>query len=366
MPRSVSKSHASLPQAGAAILVLVALVAVVFLVARGTDDTSSASEAPALPSPSPVPATTYQLTPVRAGPATGWVLPKPLLAPRDVAVDPDDTVWVTEQDTGVVDSFTGGTLTRHRTDAFPNTGAFWLGEGPGGMWFSGYPGGSVGRVLPDGSANSFAAIDPSAATLGIAEGPGNIMWVTDVDRGLLLRIHPNGVVDQLPVTPPKGDDKIPAPRIIVRGPDDNMWFTDPRTGAVGRVSTTGTPTITEFAIGPKSDPHSIVSGADELWATLGADRALAEIQPATGAATKIPVPAATGSLGDLVMAPDGTIWLSQDAPYLLHVRSDGSLIRRVRLPGGASDADGLALAPDGTLWAAAPDDNMIVAVKNAA
>ena len=47
---------------------------------------------------------------------------------------------------------------------------------------------------------------------------------------------------------------------------------------------------------------------------------------------------------------------------MIHVRADGSLIARVKLPGGARGADGLALAPDGTLWAAAPDDNMIVAV----
>jgi virginiamycin B lyase len=365
--RQATKSRASLPQLGAALLGLAALALVVFLVVRGVGNQGAAASAgPTLPNPSPVAARPYTLTPVRAGRAEGWTLPKPLSGPRDVAVDPEGRVWVTEQDNGVVDSFEGNVLTRHRTDAFPNTGAFWLANGPGGMWFSGYPGGSVGRVLPDGTANSFNSLDPSSATLGIAQGPGGIMWVTDVNRGLLLRIQPNGVVDQLPVAPPKGVDKIPGPRIIVRGPDGNMWFTDPLTGSVGRVSTSGSPTITEFPIGAGSDPHSIAVGANgTLWATLGVQKSLAKIDPATGAATQVPVPAATGALDDLVVAPDGTLWVSQEAPYVLHVRPDGSLIGRVRLPGGASDADGLALAADGTLWAAAPDDDMIVAVQHA-
>ncbi len=363
--RPATKSRASLPQLGAALLGLAALVLVVFLVARGGTSAggAQASADPTLPKSSPVPATPYTLTPMRAGRAEGWVLPKPLLGPRDVTVDPKGTVWVTEQDTGIVDSFRGNVLTRHATDAFPDTGAFWLANGPSGsVWFSGYPGGNVGRVLPDGTANSFTSLDPSAATLGIAQGPGDVMWVTDVNRALVLRLHPNGVVDQLPVAPPQGVATIPAPRIIARGPDDDMWFTDPRTGSIGRVSTKGAPTITEYPIGAKSDPHSITSGADQLWATLGAPRSLVQIDPGTGAARRIPVPAASGSLGDLVVVPDGTLWVSQDAPYLLHVRADGSLIARVKLPGGARGADGLALAPDGTLWAAAPDDNMIVAV----
>jgi len=339
---------------------LILLVALVVHAAEGKKTVPAA----AMPSSSPVVARTYQLAPTHAGAATGWVLPKVLSGPRDVAIGPDGAVWLTEQNTGIVDSFTGNTLTRHGTDAFPDTGAFWLADGPGdAVWFSGYPGGNVGRVLPNGTANSFTTMDPSAATLGIAQGPGNIMWVTDVNRALLMRIQSNGVVDQLSVAPPKGVQAIPAPRLIVKGPDGNMWFTDPRTGSVGKVTTTGTPTVTEYLIGKHSDPHSIATGADgTLWATLGAARSLAKIDPATGAAVTIPVKGATGALNDLVVAPDSTLWLSQDAPYLLHVRPDGSLIRKVKLPGGATDADGLALAPDGSLWAAATDGNMIVSV----
>lgn len=364
--RSPPNARASFPQVAVALICLALLVLVVVLAAHGSNGTADASSTPALPSPSPVPATPFTLTPIHQGPATGWVLPEPLLAPRDVAVGGDGTVWVTEQDTGMVDSLTGNVLTRHATNAFPDTGAFWLANGPSDtIWFSGYPGGNIGRVLSDDQANSFTALDPSSATLGIAEGPNDIMWVTDVNRGLLIRVQPDGVVDQLQVAPPTGVTAAPAPRDIVRGPDDAMWFTDPRTGSVGRVATSGTPSIVEHLVGAHSDPHSIAAGADQLWVTLGGPEEIAQIDPSSGAATTVKVPSAKGSLNDLLVAPDGTLWVSEDAPYLLHLRTDGSLIREVKLPAPASDADGLALASDGTLWAAAPDGNMIVSVRNA-
>jgi streptogramin lyase len=116
-------------------------------------------------------------------------------------------------------------------------------------------------------------------------------------------------------------------------------------------------------VGPKSDPHAIDVGADgSLWVTLGTPRKIARIDPSTGAATPFDVPSADGGLNDVAVAPDGTLWVSQDAPVLLHLRTDGSLIARYRLPAGAQDADGIAIAPNGRVWAAAPDGNMIVAV----
>jgi streptogramin lyase len=116
-----------------------------------------------------------------------------------VAVSGDD-VWITEQNRGTVERLTDGRLTRFGTDAFPYVGAFSFGSGPGGaMWFTGFPGGSIARILPDGTANGFAPLSDSSATLGIAEGDGGVMWITDSQRGLLIRIGPDGAVAQISV-----------------------------------------------------------------------------------------------------------------------------------------------------------------------
>jgi sugar lactone lactonase YvrE len=74
------------------------------------------------------------------------------------------------------------------------------------------------------------------------------------------------------------------------------------------------------------------------------------------------LPGADATLNDLLVSPDGTIWVSEDGAFLLHVRPNGSLIERVKLPKGAVYADGIAQAADGTIWAAATDANLVVSV----
>ena len=342
-----------LPAAVAAILAIAILSR-----ASSRGDRTPAAPTYSVPSPTPVPAASSALRQVGTGPVIGWVMSEPLVGPRDVAIDADGTVWITEQNRGIVDSFVGGTLVRHMTNAFPDTGAFALSAGPGGMWFTAYPGGTVGRVLPDGRANVFDALAPDAATLGIASGPGGVVWVTDVHRGLLLRIRPDGVVDQIPVPPVGG--RPAAPRDIVRGPDDAMWFTDPVTRTVGRIGTNGGASPEQLPL--VAAPRSIAAGAGAIWVTLPKAESLARIDPNDHGIEVIPLPDASGPLNDLVVDDDGSIWVTQESQEILHIRDDGTTIARYLLPGGASYADGIAIGPDGTVWATAGDANMIVSI----
>ncbi len=311
-------------------------------------------------------ATTHAtLKPVRTGRVTAWTLPDPLVGPRDVLVSSDGAVWVTEQNRGRVARLDGTMLTGYSTDAFPYMGAFALSPGPGGtVWFSGYPGGSVGRILPDGSANGFAPLADGATTVGIALGPGGSMWITDQSRPVLERIGSDATVSELVVPPAPGSaQKDVQLRDIAQGADGAMWFTDLGTGSVGSVSAGGTPAIVEHPLGHGAKPRSIALSPDgTLWVTLTNQRALAKIDPEDGAATLVPLPAADATLNDLLVSPDGTIWVSEEGSFLLHVRTDGSLIERIELPAGVHYADGLARASDGTVWAAATDANMLVEV----
>jgi virginiamycin B lyase len=349
----------------AASLVVIGLLGGVALFANGVAGHGKTGPSPAagFPKPTAVPTTNSVLKPSRSGRVTAWPLPEALVSPRDVDVSVDGVVWITEQDRGKVDSLKDGTLTRYGTDAFPYMGAFGLGAGPGGtMWFTGYPGGSIARVLPDGTANGFAPLGQGSTTVSVAEGNGDVMWVTDTKDALLVRIGPDGSVAEIPVTAPAGSaHATPQPYDIVRGADGTMWFTDPGTSSVGSVSTGSVPTVTEHPVAATAQPRSIALAPDgTLWIT---DReALAKIDPSDGSATVVHVKAADGTLNDLLVASDGTIWMSEDGPYLLHVNPDGSLIERVKLPQGAKYADGIAQAPDGTIWAAATDANLIVSV----
>ena len=357
----------------AAIIVVVGLIGAIALFASGVIGGGAPAPGQAgFPSPIKIASATDTLKPTRSGRVTMWALPQALSAPRDVAVGADGRVWVTEQDTGRVDAFRAPTLTRYATDAFPYVGAFALGQGAdGAMWFTGFPGGSIARILPGGTANGFAPFDETSATLGVAQGSDGAMWITDTQRGVLIRVGTDASISQFIVNPRAGAPaKATAqPRDITRATDGTMWFTDPGTGSVGRVGTESTPTITEFPVSGGFLPRSIATAPDgTLWVTLtnqGGPRALARIDPSDGSSKVVRLDAADGTLNDLVVAPDGTLWVSQDAGSLLHVRPDGSLIVRVQLPDGVEYADGIALASDGTVWAAATDATALISVAPA-
>ena len=361
--RGSSARRGTRGQRVAASIVVVGLVGAIALFSSGLlgHGTGTHPVPAVFPKPTPVSATSSVLTAIHVGRVTAWGLPE-VASPRDVAVTADGVVWVTEQDTGKVDSFTDGTLTRHGTDVFPYLGAFSLGAGPdGAMWFSGYPGGSIARILPDGTANGFAPFSDGSATIAVAQADDGAMWVTDSRGAGLLRISSTGAVSAYPVTAPAGSPQGDVqPHDITRGADGTMWFTDPGTGAVGSIGTQNPPIITEHVIGNGAQPRSVAVAPDgSVWVTTR--RELARVDPSTGTATLVKV-GAGGVLNDLLVAPDGTLWVSEVGPYLLHVRPDGSAIERVKLPGGAQYADGIARADDGTIWAAATDANMIVSV----
>jgi virginiamycin B lyase len=368
-PQPRAPRRGSRAQRIAASIVVIGLAAAIALLASGVlgNGTDDQPPGPGFPRPTPVTTASSVLKPARSGRVTAWALPEKLVGPRDVAVSADGVVWITEQNRGIVDSFADGTLTRHHTDVFPYVGAFSLGIGPdGAMWFTGYPGGSIARMLPDGTANGFAPLAGNSATLGIAEGEGDAMWVTDNQRSGLLRISSDGAVGQFLVPASVGSKQSDVqPRDIVRGSDGRMWFTDPGTGAVGSVSTGAAPTVTEHLVGAGAEPRSIAVAPDgSLWVTLTDQRALATVDPSDGSATVVPLAVADATLNDLLVAPDGTLWVSEAGPYLLHVRTDGSTIERIKLPEGARYADGIARAADGTIWVAATDANLIVAVAS--
>ena len=210
--------------ASAAILVAVLLSALL-----GARDHPQPAVAAPFPPSQAVPVTIDRLQRVVGNGVIAWSLPDPYAGPRDVAVTAS-AVWVTEQNKGAVDAFGDGKLIRYEVDAkFPNSGAFGLAPGPSGsVWFTGYPNGNVGRLLPDGTVNSFSPIVDTAGTVAAVEDPNGSMWVTDVNLGVVVRIDQQGQVAAFPVPPPTSTRELVGPYDIAATPDGAIWFTDPR------------------------------------------------------------------------------------------------------------------------------------------
>jgi virginiamycin B lyase len=337
-----------------AIIAVAAAGGIWFL--RADDGSTTAGSTSAIASPVSVPTKVSTIAPVGHGPVTTWQMPDALVGLRSIAVGADGRVWVTEQNRGRVDALDGNRLTRFGVSStFPDAGAFSFGWGPqDALWFTGYPGGTLGRVLPDGSVNLFESRGEGATTLGIAQGADDTMWATDPNLGAVVRVGADGSVTPIVVSADGGQTQRPG--FIVAGSDGRMWFTIPDTSHVAAVDASGN--VTRFPVPGRVTPRNIVSTGDgTLWVSLEDRPALAKIDEATGAATvvrlhgRIPTP----GLNDLALAADGSLWVATPSDIVLHVATDGTIMRRVRIP-GASYSDGIAVAPDGAVWVAARDD----------
>ena len=364
MARTVSRGEAR--DRGGLVAVAVFVAASILLIALLASRQGPKAPAPGFPPAQAVPVSVTGLARLTGAGTIGWLLPVPLSGPRDVAVTSAGTVWITEQDKGAVDAFLGGKLLRYEVDAkFPSSGAFALSSGPtDSMWFTGYPNGNIGRMLPDGTVNSFSAVADTSETVAAAQALDGSMWVTDVNLGVVIRIDTQGRVAAFAVPPPTSVQERVGPYDIARAADGMLWFTDPRTRSLGTIAAGGgTPTIREYRVTDGSDPRSIAAGPDgTMWVTF--PKAGIGRVDGPGSVRTYPVPAAPDPINNIALAKDGSIWLTTAGRTILHVRPDGSLIRRFTLPGGAVGADGISIAPDGTVWAAATDANMLVEIPN--
>jgi len=342
------------------ILALVAVAAVGGILVLRNGSTTTPAPAPlALPAPITVPTKTATIAPVRHGRVTTWEVPDHLVGLRSIAVGPDGRVWVTEQNRAQVDSLVGNDLTRYEVEKpFPDAGAFAFGWGPdNALWFTGYPGGTLGRVFPDGSINLFAARGDAATTLGVAEGPGDTMWATDPNLGAIVRIGADGTVTPILVSADGGQTQRPG--FIAPGTDGQaMWFTIPDTSQVAKVSTASDQTITRYTVPGHVTPRNIVATGDgSFWVTLEDKTALAGVDESSGKVTIVPLRGSlpVDGLNDLALAKDGSLWVTTASNLVLHVSTDGKILDQVHIP-GAAYADGITIGPDGTIWVAARDD----------
>jgi len=368
MARTVSRieprGHRRVVAVGAvasAVIVVAVLLSVLF---EARDHPQQPAAAPFPPSQA-VPVTVDRLQRLVGDGAIGWPLAVPYGGPRDVAVTAS-AVWITEQNKGAVDAFADGKLIRYEVDAkFPNSGAFALAPGPSGsVWFTGYPNGNIGRLLPDGTVNSFSPIVDTGGTIAAAQDLDGSMWITDVNLGVVIRIDQQGQVAAYSVPPPAGGRQLVGPYDLAATPDGTIWFTDPRTRSVGEITDPdGTPSIVERPVQDGTGPRSIATGPDgSVWVTLPKE-GIGRIDPA-GSVQTIPVRSGRDVVNNLAIARDGTIWLTTTGRSILHVRPNGELLQRVLMPGAAVGADGIAIGRDGTVWAAATDANMLIEIPH--
>lgn len=134
---------------------------------------------------------------------------------------------------------------------------------------------------------------------------------------------------------------------IVKGPDNNMWFTEYLGDKVGKITSDGT--ITEYAVG--SGPAGITVGPDgNLWIAEYAADKIAKISTAGAGFTEYALPAAGSLPRSIVSGPDGNLWFTEFGGGKIGKITTAGVITEYVLPTVPSSPRGIAAGADGNLW----------------
>lgn len=241
-----------------------------------------------------------------------------------------------------------------------------IAEGPDGdMWFTDVGQNKedenfVGRVTPAGRFVEFPIPNRAAGVestpTSIAAGPGGEMWFTEA-TGAIGRISLTGTLTGefvIPTGTQPGMPEFSDPTSIAEGPDGDMWFTDnagdkTHQGFIGRISPTGV--IKEFAIPtPESAPLGIARGADgNMWFTEESARQIGRITP-SGSIMEFPVP--NMNPGAIVAGPDGNMWFTENGgPGAIgRITPTGTVTSFPTTAVAISNPAGIALGAEGDIW----------------
>jgi streptogramin lyase len=207
------------------------------------------------------------------------------------------------------------------------------------------------------------ALTPGSEPTGITLGPDGALWFTEPNTGEIGRIDTSGNVTQfVPTTAPPqdgSDPAVPGPDEITLGPDGNLWFTDPDAGAIGRVTTKGVFTFFTTGITAGSQPTGITSGPDgALWFTETDGNQIGRIST-SGVVTEYSSGLPTGYDPDAItLGTDGNLWfVGIGSSEIGRITPQGLITLNVGT--GSTYLTSITSGPDGNLWFTDPQAGMI-------
>src|SRR5262245_22680420 len=212
----------------------------------------------------------------------------------------------------------------------------------------------IARITPAGAVTEFApdVADGcnSCILTDIAQGPGDILYVTSNDPAL-IRFKLQTQTFEAPIQMPNSGAL--AGNLAIHG--DDVWITDFNNDVIWRYSiSTG-----QFTSTPASDPGDVaVDAAGNAWFTEPGDvnapgtSNIGRIDAVTGAITRTPTTDGTITVAprDITVATDGLVWFT--------ARFTPQAVGRVNPPNNAVTLfprtnvgpAGIAAAPDSTVW----------------
>jgi virginiamycin B lyase len=229
------------------------------------------------------------------------------------------------------------------------------------VWVSLAKAGKILRITGDGQQQAYS-LPPGSFPVGLLVEPEGNVWFTDIRKNQIVRLAPaTGELRHYDV--PTADSW---PFFLVRDPNGNLYFTERVGNKVGRLDPR-TGSVQEFPIlTPHAQPAGMTITPDgQLFFTQNSSNKVGHFDPATGRMEdlNVPSPATPGPhYGPAGIASDaeGNVWFAElDGRLGLIRRNDRSRIEEFPLPVPRVRPGGIALDRWGFVWFTGLDGNVI-------
>lgn len=172
-----------------------------------------------------------------------------------IAAAPDGTLWASvSKSNAVFISSTASFGFTTRVDLPAGSDPVGIAVGPeGNAWVAMWEADAIDRVTPTGARTRFL-LPPGSRPNDLVLGPDGAFWIVEAGTGRIARMTTGGTLTgEYPV--PSGET---GQLGITVGPDQDIWFTDPEAGKIGRLV---------------PDPPAIVGGGSPAAGTAPAPAA---------------------------------------------------------------------------------------------
>ena len=151
----------------------------------------------------------------------------------------------------------------------------------------------------------------------------------------------------------------------------NIWLAEHHNDEVGRISPDGTYTAYPLPTkGGEADGLAVDSARGYVYCALTSGNKVERISMATGAVTEITMPTAGAVPGDLLLAPDGSLWVSEGyeggagSTRIARIDTTTLQVTEYTPQFSRNGTDGMTLLANGDLWFVEYADNAICKFSN--
>lgn len=287
--------------------------------------------------------------------------------PLNAVTGPDGNLWFVEEFANNIAKMTSaGEITEYSIPTVDSDPRDIAVGSDGNLWFTENSGNNIGRITTSGVITEFPIALVGSEPGAITAGPDGNIWFgqDDYNIGCISLVATNAACPQSGGQPAITEFPLPdgysPPQFMTSGPDGNVWFTEPSSGAIAKMTTTGSFTAYSSGLPSGSKPYGITpcpSNGACLWFTVDNKSKIGQITTA-GAITTYSTPTSDSGPCCITVGPDNNLWFTENAVNKIAVSTTSGSITEYPIPTADSDT-GTITSFNGALYFVEEEANKI-------